>query len=248
VALLIYLVQFYDIQGYETWRSVDARTNSQKSGSDFEDEEEDNEDDNSESGPDSEASLLSLEEAVRTYPHTAVEALAPIIGLVEADFDSFRARAAEFKQKPQPQVTKRQADPIDRAPSRRGAKRSKWDEKWKTRSPIPEPKPSIPLHQLLASPKPSDPSSEKTRLEWDNTSALEAIKKILDRAKKGKSKQNSPEAQAEGSTVSEVQSVLDQYRGKSVRQTSSEAFPGSPTEVAERSPKMSKSPSAGANG
>jgi hypothetical protein len=245
VKLLVYLVRFYDVQGYETWKYTNARTNSQKS------ESEDDHSSNSESGPDTENSLLSLEEAVQAYPDMAVEALAPIIGLVEADFESFRARATEYRQKPQPPVTKRQPQPIDRTASKREEKRLK-------RSPAPGPapaaNPSIPLHQLLASPKSksSDPASEQTRLEWDNTSALQAIQKILDRAKKGKSRTTqSPEAQVEVETVSAVQSVLDQYQERELRglrETSSEAFPGSPTEVIERSSALEKSFSVEASG
>lgn len=232
--LLIDLVRFYDVQGYETWKYIDARTNSQRS------ECEDDQDSNSEYGPDSENSQLSLEEAVRTYPQMAVEALAPIIGLVEADFDSFRAKAAEYRQKPQTPVAKRQPEPVSRDSAKREGKRLKQDSR--SPAPAPEQRPSIPLHQLIASPrsKLSDPASERTRLEWDNTSALEAIQKILDRAKQGRSQNASPEAHAQGSTgaVSAVQSVLDQYHGRSLRQNSAEAFPGSPTELNEQSPSV----------
>lgn len=241
--LLIYLVRFYDVQGYETWKYTDARTNSQKSESD--------DDSDSESAPDTENSLLSLEEAVREYPHTAVEALAAIVGLIEADFDSFRAKAAGYRQKPQPPVAKRQPEPISREFAKIKGKRLKQEP----RSPAPalEERPSIPLHQLIASPKSksSDPASERTRLEWDNKSALEAIQKILDRAKKDKSRSTrSPEAKAQGSTgaVSAVQSVLDQYHGRSLHRNSAEAFPDSPTELIESSPGLGKSPSVEAGG
>jgi hypothetical protein len=71
VELLIYLVKFYDVQGYETWKKADARSNSQKSISDLEDEGKDEQDSD-------EWDQMSLEEAVRTYPHMAVEALSPI--------------------------------------------------------------------------------------------------------------------------------------------------------------------------
>jgi hypothetical protein len=234
VELLIYLVRFYDVQGYETWKNTDARTNSQKS--------ENDDDSDVESGPDMEDSLLSLEEAVRTYPHVAVEELAPKIGLVEADYDAFRAKAAERRQRPQPPAIKRQPEALDRNVARRSEKRPKQEE---TRSTTPQDHPSIPLHQLIASPKSksSDPASEKTRLEWDNTSAMEAIQKILDRAKQGKLRSpHSPEAQ--------VQSVLDQYHEESLRENSAEVFPGSPTEPIERSPasRIEKSPGVSASG
>jgi hypothetical protein len=243
VKLLTYLVRFYDVQGYQTWKYTDARTNSQKS------ESEDGHDSNSESGSDIENSSLSLEEAVRTYPDMAVEALAPIIGLVEADFDSFRARAAEYRQKPQSPAIKRQPQPIDRTATKHEEKRPK-----RTPVSVPDPNPSIPLHQLIASPKSksSDPASEQTRLEWDNTSALQAIQKILDRAKKGKSRTTqSPEAQVDGETVSAVQSVLDQFprrRLRGMRETSSEVFPGSPTGAFESGPELEKSPGVEARG
>jgi hypothetical protein len=240
VDLLIYLVRFYDVQGYVTWKNTDAQTNSQRS------ESSDDQESEAESGPDSENSQLSLEEAVREYPHMAVEALAPKIGLVEANFDSFRAKVAEYKQKPQTPVAKRQPEPISRDSTKREGKRPKRDEtQSRAPAPAPEARPSIPLHQLLASPKSksSDPASERTRLEWDNTSAMEAIQKILDKAKQGKLRSpHSPEAQ--------VQSVLDQYHGESWRENSAEAFPGSPTEVIERSPPSGilKSPGISASG
>jgi hypothetical protein len=242
VDLLIYLIRFYDVQGYVTWKNTDAQTNSQRS------ESIDDQESEAESGPDSENSQLSLEEAVREYPHMAVEALAPKIGLVEANFDSFRAKVAEYKQKPQTPVAKRQSEPISRDSTKREGKRPKRDEtqsRAPAPAPAPEARPSIPLHQLLASPKSksSDPASERTRLEWDNTSAMEAIQKILDRARQRKSRSpHSPEAQ--------VQSVLDQYHGGSLRENSAEAFPGSPTEVIERSPLsgIAKSPGISASG
>lgn len=229
----MYLAQFYDVQGYQKWKSIDAGTNSQKS---------ENDDSDVESGPDIEDSQLSLEEAVRIYPHMAVEKLAQIIGLVEADYDAFRAKAAERRQRPQPPVIKRQPESLDRNATKRSEKHPKREE---TRSTIPQDHPTIPLHQLIASPKSksSDPVSEKTRLEWDNTSAMEAIQKILDRAKQGRLRSpHSPEAQ--------VQSVLDQYHRESLRENSAEAFPGSPTELIERSPasRMEKSPGVSASG
>jgi hypothetical protein len=122
---------------------------------------------------------MSLEEAVRTYPHMAVKALAPIIGLVEADFVSFRARAAEYRQRPQTPIIKRQS--AEGRPD--NTKRTKGER----RTPIPERKPWTPIEVLMQSPKSSDPSTEQTRIEWGNMSALRRIQKILDRAKKGKS-------------------------------------------------------------
>jgi len=75
---------------------------------------------------------------------------------------------------------------------------------------------------------------------------------ILDRAKKGKSRTTqSPEAQVEGDAVSAVQSVLDHYQEMGLRElheTSSEAFPGSPTEVIEISPRLEGSPGVEAGG
>jgi hypothetical protein len=48
------------------------------------------------------------------------------------------------------------------------------------------------------------------------------IQRILDRAKKEKSEQNSPKAQGKSSTISAVQSVLDQYQHK--RENSAEVY------------------------
>src|SRR5277367_4138865 len=110
----MYLAQFYDVQGYQKWKGIDAGTNSQKS---------ENDDSDVESGPDIEDSQLSLEEAVRIYPHMAVEKLAQIIGLVEADYDAFRAKAAERRQRPQPPVIKRQSESLDRNAARLSEKR-----------------------------------------------------------------------------------------------------------------------------
>jgi hypothetical protein len=146
-----------------------------------------------------------------------------VIGLEEDNFINFRARVAEFREQPQVRASKRAIFTADLEET----KRQKKDE------PILH-QPKLPLSALIGMEdvlrsSHSEPSLQ-TRLEWDNTSAVEAIQRILDRAKKGKSEQGSPKAQAEDLTTSAVQSVLDQYQGKRLHRTSSEEFPRSPTE------------------
>ena len=69
--LLIYLVTFYDIQGYENWEQADAVSCGESIRSSSEDIPKEK---------------PTLEDAVKKYPSMAVEALGSLVGLVEDNF------------------------------------------------------------------------------------------------------------------------------------------------------------------
>jgi len=144
-----------------------------------------------------------------------VDALALLIRLEENHYINFQIRTTELREQPQLQVAKRTITTnLDKA------KRQK-------RSPVPVPVPvhsPIPLHHFLKSPKSKslDHVSEQTRLEWDNTSTLRAIQEILNYAKKGKSKQSSPQEATKDLTMYAMQSVLNQVLLRSLTEPLSE--------------------------
>lgn len=138
MALLIYLIRFYDVHDYHAWKDTDVGRSRTVLESDGE-------------PSDSERSE-TCEDAVRRYPESAVEALAPLIGLDEDNFHSFQAQAAEFRQRPQQPVAKRPA-----IANLETVKRTR-----KQMRATPPPRPSqmvIPLEELLASPKSKAKSS-----------------------------------------------------------------------------------------
>ncbi|KAL2060458.1 hypothetical protein VTL71DRAFT_9489 [Oculimacula yallundae] len=88
---LIYLLRFYQIQGYEQWgQTVDGFVQNpagdtqdpSTSGSSSQSQSDDSDD----LSPDD----LSLEEATRKYPRVAIEELGPILGIVFEDIQFFR--------------------------------------------------------------------------------------------------------------------------------------------------------------
>jgi hypothetical protein len=143
--LLIYLVGFYDVQGYETWEQADAES-TKDSSEDTSSKRPSSSDKGSQEGQ-------ALEDAVRKYPQMAVEALGSLIGLVEDNFSSYQARAAK------------RAISTERADAKRPRREL-------PPPPPPPPQPSSSLIRRLTQLEelgPSEPSgpSERTRLAWD---------------------------------------------------------------------------------
>jgi hypothetical protein len=151
LSLLIYLAKFYDIQGYEHWEQADAASHSEGS------EEGLGNRDNQ-----------TLEDAIERYPHMAVEVLASLIGLEEDHFTNFRARAAELREQPQLQATKRTV-----TTNLEETKRQKKDlptllQPPKSISSAIIKKKDLPRSQRSWKSSHSEPS-QQTRLLWDDS-------------------------------------------------------------------------------
>ena len=86
---LIYLIQFYNIQGYEEWG---METDSLEGNNDS--------DNSSERSSKSSRLPISLETAIQSHPEIAHRALAAQLGLVYDGIQRFMERAQDFSQAP----------------------------------------------------------------------------------------------------------------------------------------------------
>ncbi|PVH68433.1 hypothetical protein DL98DRAFT_662180 [Cadophora sp. DSE1049] len=157
---LIYLLRFYQIQGYEQWgQAVDGFDQSPAgdtqdpltSGSSSQSQSDDSDD----SSPDD----LSLEEAARKYPRVAIEELGSILGIVFEDIQNFFERAALLREQSQQPAVKRQAIGVD-VPRSALAKRPR-------NTPPEAPVINMPL-PLHSSPS-SKSKSPSERLLWNRS-------------------------------------------------------------------------------
>ncbi|KAK9420192.1 hypothetical protein SUNI508_06720 [Seiridium unicorne] len=87
-SLLLYLVKFYQLEGYRGWNSKEAYETDSDSGEEDLVEED--------LGADED---ISLEEATKRYPRRAVETLSLLFGLDEDTFIEFEAKAALYSQR-----------------------------------------------------------------------------------------------------------------------------------------------------
>jgi hypothetical protein len=110
---LVYLIRFYDIQGYEYW------------GRDEDYSSESDTDNRSSDRSNSSQQHVSLEEAVRKYPLDALNELASCFGLVFSDIHDFYQRAAQYRQRPQRGGTKRGTDMVGMSEDRKRTRVSK---------------------------------------------------------------------------------------------------------------------------
>ena len=153
LALLIYLAKFYDIQGYKSWEQADIES----FGESIESSSEDSQGDKQTTA----SNDYTLEDAVKRYPHMAVDALATLLGLEEKYYIKFLTEAAERRERQQTQATKRVIDTILRSTKRQ-----------REMGPTlpPPPKPSSSLMRRLTRPEGSleslGPSEQQTQLGW----------------------------------------------------------------------------------
>lgn len=106
---------------------------------------------------------MSLEDAVRQYPSTAVEKVAAVLGLVEENFAAFKRRALEFEQRPR-SVEKRTY--LQQAQTGEHTKR----QRLQVRSSPQVPKPAITPSQLLQDSASESTKSKETQIEYGDTS------------------------------------------------------------------------------
>jgi len=100
---LIYLVQFFDIHGYEHWGEGIY---------DFDDSPDTGSNSTSDSD-DSSQYTPSLKDAIRKHPIRAIEELAARLGIEFEKIREFYDKLAEHQQQPQQQAVKRQAKEVD---------------------------------------------------------------------------------------------------------------------------------------
>jgi hypothetical protein len=181
LTLLIYLAEFYNIQGYETQEQADAESHSGNIKVS-----------NDDAGSDRQASTSALglggqgqtlEDAVWRYPRMAVEALASLIRVVEENFENFQARAAEFQAQLQVQATKRVM-----TTEQEYAKRLK--EEPLPLPPLPKPSSSFMRRLIhLGEDGPSEPSGplKQTQLLWDNNgpTVSDTLRRVRERTRLG---------------------------------------------------------------
>ena len=122
---LIYLIRFYDIQGYEEW-GMDADSLEGDSDSDESDE----------NSSKSSKSPISLEVAVRSNPEIAHRALAAELGLAYDGIQRFMERAQELNQSRAKKGSKRrQEEQSPEGSKRRTSKRPPEEEGTEVTSP-----------------------------------------------------------------------------------------------------------------
>lgn len=73
--ILLYLVKFYDVQGYQTWGSEDIYDREEYGQANISSQES-----------------ISVDDAVLQHPDMAVEALSAMVGLIEENFIAFEVR------------------------------------------------------------------------------------------------------------------------------------------------------------
>ncbi|KAH6675961.1 hypothetical protein B0J14DRAFT_699314 [Halenospora varia] len=100
-----YLLRFYDIQGHQHWGQINDTRNTDDSSSG----ESGSQSDSGDSSPQD----LSFEDAVRNYPHVAMDELGSRLGLVLEDIRSFFEKAAQHRQKHQQPAIKRPPVAVD---------------------------------------------------------------------------------------------------------------------------------------
>ena len=163
---LIYLVRFYDIQGYEHWGAVDVAF-PENSANDIDDGSSDGSNSSLHSD-DSSQQKLSLEDAVRRYPHVAVEELASRIGLVLEEIRNFQARVVQYQQLPRQAAAKQLPVEADAAKVE-DVKRVRKSETF------------IPMHELVNARPPKSASKESSEgpLMWGVASAERAKGVVL---------------------------------------------------------------------
>jgi hypothetical protein len=162
---LIYLIQFYDIQGYEYWGAENFN---------FDDSPTGDLQVGSSSESDSSQQILSLEDAIRCCPHRAIDELASMIGLDLEKIRNFYARQAEYQRRPQKRPTKRSPAEIDIIKGEDPKRVKKSDRR-------PSPLPYIPIHPPRSTPatKSISTDSPQTKVDWDIQSTEERRRNVL---------------------------------------------------------------------
>jgi len=150
---LIYLVRFYDIQGYEHWRAENF---------DFNDNQAGDSEGWSSGESDSSQPHLSLEDAIRSYPYRAVEELATCVGIGLQKICDFYARLAEYQRQPQQRPTKRPPADVYTAKGKEQKRPRKSDTQF-------SPQPDIPMlpSRSTQPTKPASTNSPQTKIGWD---------------------------------------------------------------------------------
>ncbi|KAF4634478.1 hypothetical protein G7Y89_g3628 [Cudoniella acicularis] len=161
---LLYLVRFYDIQGFEYW----GRPLYPTSASDSNDESSDE----SDSLSDPSQQHLSIEDAVRKYPGIAIDELASRLGLVFQDIREFFQRAAQHRQRPPLEVSKRGLAEA-KTTEVKDTKRARRSE------PQSSPRDVVPLEFPVSFRPAKSVSEEPDVLLWDASSNERHYTKVI---------------------------------------------------------------------
>ncbi|KAH8674369.1 hypothetical protein BGZ60DRAFT_429385 [Tricladium varicosporioides] len=165
---LIYLLRFYDIQGYQYWgqtnhvSSIDDGS-SGKSGSQSDSDDSSQQD-------------LSFEDAVRSYPHVAIDELGSRLGLVLEDIRNFFKRAARRQQQHQRPAIKRLLVAANK-PESEVVKRSKKSE-------LQASLKDMPIREPVNTRSTKSPSE---KLQWDVSANKEVHAQLVARMEAARS-------------------------------------------------------------
>jgi hypothetical protein len=201
---LLYLIQFYDIQGYEYWgRDEDYFASSP--GSDL-----DGLSDKTDSDSDSCLQQISIKEAVRKYPRVALDELASTLGIMFHDICDFYQRGAQFRQQSQLAAIKRGTADMAGTTRAEDIKRVRVS-----------PKDTLDL-LVRALPVKSASESSGGRLLWGSSNERKHMPELIakmqaykpDRTPSRESSENSP---TEFISSQEMQRALGRRRGGQAR-------------------------------